>query len=64
MDRNNIKRLRCYNINCNGSAKLNENGKTEVTRNIWKYKYRKTEKIWHKIKLNLVTEEDIKEYEY
>ena len=32
-DRNSIKRLRCYDINCNGTAKLTENGSIEIINN-------------------------------
>ena len=64
IDRYNIRRLRCYDINCKGSAKLNSNGSVEIVNecNI-KYNennYRLRENKWHKIKNNLVSKEEIK----
>jgi len=55
--RNSIKRLRCYDINYKGSAKLIENGSIEIINNYdIQYNnnnYRKKEIIWYKIKNNL-----------
>ena len=65
-DRYNIRRLRCYDINCKGTAKLNSNGSVEIVNecNIKynEHNYRLREIKWHKIKNNLVSKEEIKEY--
>ena len=56
-DINSIKRLRCYYINCNETAKLTENGSIEIINNCniqySNHNYRKKEIIWYKIRNNL-----------
>ena len=67
-DRNSIKRLRCYDINCNGTAKLTENGSIEIINNCniqySMHNYRKKEIIWYKIRHNIATLEEIKDLEF
>ena len=64
-DRDDIKRLRCYDINCKGTAKLTHTGKIEIVNECdilcENHLYRKKEIIWHKIKLNLFSSEEIKQ---
>ena len=63
-DRDNIKRLRCYDINCKGTAKLTHTGKIEIVNEcdiLCENHLRKKEIIWHKIKLNLFSSEEIKQ---
>ena len=65
-DRYNIKRLRCYDINCKGTAKLNKEGFVEIVNQCGikydKHNCRLKEINWHKIKNNLVTNKEIKDY--
>ena len=53
-DQNSIKRLRCYDINCKGTAKLTENGSIEIINNCniqySNHNYHKKEIIWYKIR--------------
>ena len=64
-DRDDIKRLSCYDINCKGIAKLTHNGKIEIVNecdiSYENHLYRKKENIWNKIKLNLFSSEEIKQ---